>query len=207
MKKTAFTLAEVLITLGIIGVVAALTIPSLIANYQKQEAVTKLKKFYNTMNQAVKLSEIENGDASDWNLTSGHASYQTVLDFYNTYLAKYIIKTKEIKPCDSSPDYDMCVYMADGTIFKMGLWSGVDTVFYTNEKCLNTPTKRCFFQFGFRKTTGASQNIFEPYAAGAWDGTREGLKNNYPYGCLNNGAYCAKLIQWDDWEIKDDYPW
>ena len=35
-KKLAFTLAEVLITLGIIGVVAALTLPALISNYKKQ---------------------------------------------------------------------------------------------------------------------------------------------------------------------------
>ena len=44
MKQTAFTLAEVLITLGIIGVVAAMTLPSLIANHQKQVYVTGLKK-------------------------------------------------------------------------------------------------------------------------------------------------------------------
>lgn len=38
LKNTkAFTLAEVLITLGIIGVVAALTIPGLITNFQKRE--------------------------------------------------------------------------------------------------------------------------------------------------------------------------
>ena len=37
-KKTAFTLAEVLITLGIIGIVAAMTLPTLIASYNKQEA-------------------------------------------------------------------------------------------------------------------------------------------------------------------------
>ena len=37
MKKRAFTLAEVLITLGIIGVVAAMTIPTLISNYQKKQ--------------------------------------------------------------------------------------------------------------------------------------------------------------------------
>ena len=37
MKKRAFTLAEVLITLGIIGIVAALTMPTLIGNYQKNK--------------------------------------------------------------------------------------------------------------------------------------------------------------------------
>ena len=43
--KKAFTLAEVLITLGIIGVVAAITIPGLITKYQKLVTVVKLKKY------------------------------------------------------------------------------------------------------------------------------------------------------------------
>lgn len=43
-SKRAFTLAEVLITLGIIGVVAALTLPSVITNYQKKQTVEQLKK-------------------------------------------------------------------------------------------------------------------------------------------------------------------
>ena len=45
-KKAAFTLAEVLITLGIIGVVAALTLPTLIANYQKKVLVTQFKRSF-----------------------------------------------------------------------------------------------------------------------------------------------------------------
>ena len=49
---TAFTLAEVLITLGIIGVVAAMTMPSLIQNYQEKATVTKLKKCYSLVSQA-----------------------------------------------------------------------------------------------------------------------------------------------------------
>ena len=51
MKK-AFTLAEVLITLGVIGVVAAMTMPSLVANYQKKVWVNQLKKTVSVMNQA-----------------------------------------------------------------------------------------------------------------------------------------------------------
>ena len=49
----AFTLAEVLITLGIIGIVAALTIPTLVNNYQKAQYVTALKKAYTQFNQAL----------------------------------------------------------------------------------------------------------------------------------------------------------
>ena len=45
-RKFAFTLAEVLITLGIIGVVAAMTIPTLISNFQKRAWETILKEDY-----------------------------------------------------------------------------------------------------------------------------------------------------------------
>ena len=46
MNKRAFTLAEVLITLGIIGVVAAMTLPTLLNKYQEVVTVNKVKKFY-----------------------------------------------------------------------------------------------------------------------------------------------------------------
>lgn len=54
MKKlVGFTLAEVLITLGIIGVVAAITIPVLISNSQKQQWTTQLQKTYTTLNHVL----------------------------------------------------------------------------------------------------------------------------------------------------------
>lgn len=64
-KKYAFTLAEVLITLGIIGVVAALTIPSLMANYQKTSEVAALKKAYAEITEAIKLMANDHGCADD----------------------------------------------------------------------------------------------------------------------------------------------
>lgn len=53
--RIAFTLAEVLITLGIIGLIAALTIPTLINIYQERQMVTGLLKFNATLQQAVQL--------------------------------------------------------------------------------------------------------------------------------------------------------
>ncbi|MEE3349950.1 MAG: type II secretion system protein, partial [Candidatus Gastranaerophilaceae bacterium] len=53
-KKAAFTLAEVLITLGIIGVVAALTLPTLISNYQKNQWVTGLKATVSILQNGIK---------------------------------------------------------------------------------------------------------------------------------------------------------
>ena len=60
MKK-AFTLAEVLITLGIIGVVAALTLPAVIQNYQKRSLEVATKKFYSVITQAVKQYMADEG--------------------------------------------------------------------------------------------------------------------------------------------------
>ena len=51
LRKTAFTLAEVLVTLGIIGVVSAMIVPTLMQNYQRQSYVTQLHKVYNEMSQ------------------------------------------------------------------------------------------------------------------------------------------------------------
>ena len=48
IRRFAFTLAEVLITLGIIGVIAAMTIPGLITNFKKRETVAKVKVAYST---------------------------------------------------------------------------------------------------------------------------------------------------------------
>ena len=56
MKKNGFTLAEVLITLAIIGVVATLTLPSLMANTSEQQAVTGFRKAMNTLNEAGQMN-------------------------------------------------------------------------------------------------------------------------------------------------------
>ena len=59
MKKNynAFTLAEVLITLGIIGIVAAMTLPALINNHRDKELITRVKKTYSALNQALELAQ------------------------------------------------------------------------------------------------------------------------------------------------------
>ena len=60
MKTSGFTLAEVLITLGIIGIVAAMTIPSLINNSQEAQYKSAYKKAYSVANQALKKAEADN---------------------------------------------------------------------------------------------------------------------------------------------------
>ena len=52
LKEKAFTLSEIIITLGIIGIVAALTIPTLIQNSNSKKFLTQFKKSISTLNQA-----------------------------------------------------------------------------------------------------------------------------------------------------------
>ena len=60
-RFSAFTLAEVLVTLGIIGIVAALTMPSLINNSQNRELQSALNKNYSVISQALDLMKADIG--------------------------------------------------------------------------------------------------------------------------------------------------
>ncbi len=68
-KIPAFTLAEVLITLGIIGVVAALTLPTLITSYREKQRVSQLKKTYSALQQAFTMAQEKHGEYQYWELT------------------------------------------------------------------------------------------------------------------------------------------
>ena len=61
MKKNGFTLAEVLITLGIVGVIAALTIPSMTHNVSKQQVGPALAKGINSLEAANRKALADNG--------------------------------------------------------------------------------------------------------------------------------------------------
>lgn len=68
--KYGFTLAETLITLGIIGVVAAITIPTLISNYKKRIVENQLKTAYSLITQSIITSETVNGSFENWDYSA-----------------------------------------------------------------------------------------------------------------------------------------
>ena len=63
--KLGFTLAEILITLGVIGVVAAMTIPTLMSAYNRHVVETRLYKIHSTFMQGIRMAQAN----SDSNFT------------------------------------------------------------------------------------------------------------------------------------------
>ena len=233
-KRAAFTLAEVLITLGIIGIVAALTIPTLIASYKKKTVESRLSKFYRTMNQAIKLSEIENGPVSTWDsiyLMWEHDGEEQVApdenvtgvkstsyEWFNKYLSPYI-KNVRVEKDDHDRDGTTRVYFADGSMVLVGRMSWTfypeakdfQTIEYNDNSITDRDrTGGGVTNFSFRFTPGKTTSM-QTYDE-LWDGTIDSLKYHQNYGCYNEDttydrAYCAKLIQSNNWKIPDDYPW
>lgn len=65
-KIFAFTLAEVLIVIGIIGVVSALTIPNLNSSTSEKEKIVKVQKIHSNLNEALNRAEAEYGPFKEW---------------------------------------------------------------------------------------------------------------------------------------------
>ena len=83
-KRIAFTLAEVLITLGIIGIVAAITLPTIINNYRVKVLENQFKKADSIIQQAIQKTANEYGYTSITELNmagncNGHVAYPNYL--------------------------------------------------------------------------------------------------------------------------------
>ena len=91
-RKVAFTLAEVLITLGIIGIVASMTLPSLIQSYKERVTVTKVQKAYSVLNQAFKRISEEYGEPQNWpDVQNGAPNCNSCALAHKNLYSKYII--------------------------------------------------------------------------------------------------------------------
>ncbi len=122
-KKNAFTLAEVLITLGIIGVVAAMTLPTLVQKQQEKVTVSRLKKAYSALSQAYLMISKDYGEPTNWGFSSnidadGNSTPEGSIKVSNLF-AKYMKITKNCENADgcwSSGD----VYRLNGSLYGSG---------------------------------------------------------------------------------------
>lgn len=196
MYKTdcGFTLAEVLIALVIIGIIAAITIPSLITKTKNEETVSKLKKVHSTLAQATNQIISEEGPVTSWN--------KSVKDIYDLYRKK-LITAKEcntksgcftqgtIKGLSSySTNWD-----SNNSFYKLVLQDGTQISFSSifDNTC----------SFSNQNQDGSSDYCYRFYidVNGAKKPNTFGrdiyqfiLKKNglYPSGCDNNHVFCNK---------------
>ena len=98
-KKLAFTLAEVLITLGIIGVVAAMTIPTLSQKLYEKRTVTQLRAVQSILAQAIKAAEAEDGEVEGWGLKQDRSKEDAEL------IGEKLLKHMKVAhDCGTEPD-------------------------------------------------------------------------------------------------------
>ncbi len=221
--KNGFTLAEVLITLGIIGIVASMTIPTLMTNYQKKSTAIRVKKAYAEVLQAIKLSEEENGTIETWEIDRG--SVENTKNFVNRYIMPYY---KGLTLCSEGSSTKCGVPMSkyganyltlNGT--ELSFRPEPDKIYILidiNNKAKPNKIGNDTFYF-------VTNEEYELRPYGWFNGiTRENVLNGYSYfdnkvgrlqvSCKNknnsSGDYragCTALLMLDNWEFKKDYPW
>ena len=223
-KRAAFTLAEVLITIGIIGIVAAMTMPSLIANYRKKQVVAQLKKVYSTISQAYEMSKNENGSSGDWIDTSQSINTENVKKYVQTYWLPYF---KSLQECSNRGDCSYTyakapngdgalnlkrnnrytIILSDGTLIafvpfswteEKGTFWGKDQKFYIDLNGAKRPN-----------VLGKDVFLFMIYndKVTSYCPTKDESTINSNCSKTGNGHCCSTKIMRDGWEIKDDYPW
>ncbi|MFA7658857.1 MAG: type II secretion system protein [Candidatus Gastranaerophilaceae bacterium] len=227
-NHAGFSLAEVLIALGIIGIVSAMTIPTLINNKAKQETIAKLQKNYTILAQAIKLSEIDNGSVDYWDYSNAQSFYTTYLKPYLIIAQEYIGVAKpeniEYKTLNNQSFSTGASYYYSSTpkfILNDGTLMAISNL-GSNYKIINVDVN------GFNKPNQMGKDMFSlciqpkygltPYGFGnAYTGDSFGtnydraiiMSNSNDSACnkAKMGTWCAALILLDGWQIKDDYPW
>ena len=193
-EGNAFTLAEVLITLVIIGVIATITVPTLINKTNKQEYVSRLKKAYSTLSQATNLIIAEEGPpknnwASDpikiYDLYKKYLTYSRDCDnstkCWGTGSYKYL-NGNNYGALDNWDNYRKIV-LNDGISVMFDQFSSSECTFYWED---GNPGSGCALIWvdvnGAKKPNIIGRDTFTFVVK------EKGL---YPVGCNSTWAYCS----------------
>ena len=202
----AFTLAEVLITLGIIGVVVALTLPALINNYEKSVVETRMQKFYTNINAALKLSIVDNGDMVDWTFPQDYYDADGSEKFFNTYLKNNLQYLKTVPRVTTSwPTNGIEVDLNDGSAFVL---SGTWITYYPNA---NKKLRSGVDSFIFIINKNGNSVVPHGYDLKLNESTIK-LVEDVSYSCNGKSRKafnrsCAAYIMQNGWKIPEYYPW
>ena len=207
-----------MITLGIIGVVAALTLPSLIVNYQKKQTAVKLKRFYSIMDQAILRWQQDEGIAPE-NITFSSdmiGSGENLQKWFNKTIGQYVQTISQ-----KTQNRMFSAAFSDGSGFDAYTSDTNRTfIFYCIDyKYCKVPQNASAGEGNFdgkRSFLFTIQNGKLYTSLPSYYGyPREALLDACKYGNTEDAdvsSYgrrhaCTRLIQFDGWEISKDYPW
>ncbi len=195
--KRGFTLAEILITLGIIGIVAAMTLPALNTSIRRKTASARLKTFYSRMKQMLLTAENEQGDAGYWNTRLPSS------EFWDTYFLPYIKATKGQKGDK--------IYFYDGSSLSLfGHGDCLELEYdYNGDKGPNQWANDKYWFIICSEATNNNSNK-NRWCSGFCARRLDADKNNRTKlynDCKSNRKLCSALLEYDHWEFLSDYPW
>lgn len=228
-SQYAFTLAETLITLVVVGVIASITIPTVIATHQKEATITRLKKAFSTLSQTTNRAIADNGPVSTWTLGQNGNSNHAKL-FINNYISPYLNlmevpttfaegnwkNNKQYRELNNNnKSYDSSFtrfYLSDGTSVTSKISDNSRLIMYIDINGDAKPNKvgRDIFEVNYCVYSSDKCELPGKFIANAEQKSREELLSaDDIYNCnkQKTGYRCLALIMKDSWTIADDYPW
>ncbi len=226
MKIRAFTLAEVLITLGIIGIVAAMTLPAIVKKYEKLVTITKLKKIWTLLSNAHIAAENDFGPSEYWDYP--HNSDITPIGFFKKYYEPYL-KVKYI----TRKLYTVRNFNGEDTNFSQLMSPfGTETIGSVDGICLIPWSNNMYYTFNIDLNCSAPPNVVGkdvwsiaefwwfgkklaiPELQGILDSSdpaktrREWLDYCKSHKFSGGGLIrCFAVVVYDGWKFEKDYPW
>ena len=234
-KGFGFTLAEVLITLGIIGVVAAITMPTLISKYQKKVLATQLKKNFSAIEQAIIMTQAEIEDPN-WvhdidEIQIGYGAKKIIQETAEKYIipnlqiAKnygYIFPGSKIYNFPKYKNYSgeqVAPTSTTGSMFYTFEMVSGAYVFYTTGRNSNKTFTNPYIYVdvnGQRPPNIIGKDVFLLIINFNGHLEMPGIRKtraalleqcNTDVNKINIWGSCGALIQKDGWQFSKDYPW
>lgn len=228
--KKGNTLSETLIALVIVGVVFTISMGTIVADYNKDQTVVRMKKLYSTFANAINASTTRNGTPDSWEVEqnlSERGSYQ----FFEQYLKPFLVLSRD---CKNSVE-GQCNFVfkeLDGTEKSLNsTWTRFflnDGAFVAVQTYANDKYKVLYLYIdtnGKKRLNVVARDIFIFEYWIQNDDHPEYVGKLLPYGheysrselisdsnqnnCnrTKNGNYCSALIMKDQWRIITGYPW
>ena len=227
--KTGFTLAEVLITLTIIGVIAAITIPNLMQSWRRHERISQIKSAYSIIQNATKMAVAEYGNPDGWDF---NASHEYAPKYFIPYVktqkvcgkgtqANLLLNTGCFINNSSNGDWNRLNGTSYGTFggygtiyyYTMILQNGMHLGIWAPQKTNQGSQRNIIFLVdvdGQKGPTTLGKDIFTfrlNLDTGKFSTGGNSLNYNQNDCTLTDlGTSCAYWIERNHWEFPDDYP-